>query len=127
MATLDFVTPDPFKEFHNTSKWSNDLWKKESELMDELQNKADALPEPITKGYTMEQLTKAMVGRIIRFPKADGYANYLVTQFKPLKLRHLSFSDGWQISAAEVRGLQWKDVVEMVLRDLQWKKLFKKS
>jgi hypothetical protein len=58
MATLDFVTPDPFKEFHNTSKWSNDLWKKESELMDEL---------------------------------------------------------------------QWKDVVEMVLRDLQWKKLFKTS
>jgi hypothetical protein len=123
MATLDFVTPDPFKQFRsNVDGWSDDFWKRESALMNELRNKANTLPEPITKGYTMEQLIKAMVGRIIRFPVADGYAIYFVTQLKPLKLRHLAFGDGYQSSAAEIRGFRWQDAVEQVLRELEWKK-----
>lgn len=48
-------------------------------------------------------------GEIIRFPVADGYAQYVVLSLKPVKLIHLDTGDGWQfpyahrITAADVR------------------------
>lgn len=34
-------------------------------------------------------------GRIARFPVADGFAVYVVSSLKPLKLVHVDIGDGW--------------------------------
>jgi hypothetical protein len=36
------------------------------------------------------------VGEIIRFPVADGYAEYMVASMRPLELVHLPIYDAWE-------------------------------
>jgi hypothetical protein len=55
-----------------------------------------------------------IVGRIIRFPVADGHATYQIAKVKPLTLRHVDYIDGYSISAAEIRGLRIGDVEQML-------------
>jgi hypothetical protein len=123
MATLNERTPDPFKAIHHEE--SSESWmKREDDLIDKLQAVSDALTDPITDGYTIEQLTKALVGRILKFPYADGYATYRVTSVKPLKLQPLAYCDAWQVPYITIRGTQLRDVVGMVLRSIELKKIF---
>ena len=124
MATLDEKTPDPFAKLHLSGAYD---WDKEGKLMDDLQAASDSLPDPITNGYTIEQLTKALVGRILKFPYADGHATYRVTSIKPLKLQPLAYWDAWQIPYAQIRGLRLQDVCGMVLRDIKFRQLFAKK
>lgn len=42
------------------------------------------------------------VGAIIKFPAADGYAEYMVAGVKPVQLIHLPYWDGWQSETAEL-------------------------
>lgn len=39
--------------------------------------------------------TDKYAGRIARFPVADGFATYVVSSLKPLKLVHVDIGDGW--------------------------------
>ena len=61
---------------------------------------SDALPEA------------AIVGAVLQYPVADGYAFYLVTKENPLTLQHIPFGDGYSIPAPMVRGLRKQDVLE---------------
>ena len=49
-------------------------------------------------------------GMIMRFQVFDGYAMYLVTSLRPLKLRHLHYCDGYAIPAAHLRGIGLAEV-----------------
>ena len=55
------------------------------------------------------------VGKIIKFPVADGYAKYMVYSTRPLELIHLALDDCYQSEFAEL--LTAKKVTEMVERE----------
>jgi hypothetical protein len=86
--------------------------KRHSRLIDELTQESNALPEGV------------IVGGVIKFQVADGYAMYLVVKDKPLTLQHLPFGDGYCVNPAMIRGLRRVDIVEMLTRERSWAKLF---
>ena len=58
-----------------------------------------------------------LVGEVIRFQVADGYAQYMVWSVSPLNLVHIDLMDGYRIPDAHARGLRLADVKAMVERD----------
>jgi len=65
-----------------------------------------------------------IVGAILRFPCADGYAVYRVSKEKPLTLQHVPFGDAWQVDPALVRGLRRADVERMVEQHRRLQSIF---
>lgn len=65
-----------------------------------------------------------IVGGIVRFPVADGYAMYQVTSEKPLTLQHIAYGDCWNITAAHMRGLRKADIQEMLQREKAIRQIF---
>lgn len=57
-----------------------------------------------------------LVGNVIRFGVADGFAQYVVWKTKPLTLIHVDLYDGYAIPAAHARGLTLADVKQQVKR-----------
>jgi hypothetical protein len=60
------------------------------------------------------QPTTGVVGCLVNFQVADGFAVYLVTSESPLTLSHVEWADGYTIPDAHIRGLNLSDVTEMV-------------
>lgn len=56
--------------------------------------------------------TDKYVGKILKFPAADGYAMYMVAATKPVELIHLPLGDAWQFQYAN--RLTKKDIVEKI-------------
>jgi len=54
------------------------------------------------------------VGETLRWPRADGYAVYMVTSESPLRLAHVDICDGYTVEPALIRGLTLRDVRGMV-------------
>lgn len=65
------------------------------------------------------------IGEIIRFPVADGYAEYMVASMKPVQLIHLPLGDAWQFQYAHLLGT--KEIKEQIDSQKALEKLFKKS
>lgn len=65
-----------------------------------------------------------LVGEILRWQRADGYAQYMVVCQKPLILAHLAIGDAYQVESPLIRGLTLTDVREMVEREHRIKELF---
>ncbi len=65
-----------------------------------------------------------LVGSIIRFPVADGAAQYMVWNHSPLELIHLPIHDAWNADEMTLRGLRLKDVRAMVDRSERLTALF---
>lgn len=63
-----------------------------------------------------------MVGRIVKFQIADGYAEYVIYSVKPLQLVHVP--ESYDISAAHMRGLKLADVRALVDFDKRWEAMF---
>lgn len=84
--------------------------KAQQAALEELEKRSDALPEG------------EVVGAVIQFQVADGYAVYLVTKAKgnAIELKHIDYGDGYTIPPAHIRGLTRADV----LQQLKIRKLF---
>lgn len=54
------------------------------------------------------------IGCVVRFPIADGSAEYMVKRMKPVELLWLPLGDAWQIPEAHERGLRASDVRQLV-------------
>jgi len=69
-----------------------------------------------TEAYLRENLgaNHRLTGKIIRFPVADGYAQYMV--WTPTKWVHLDEVDGYHADPATIRGMRAKDVIERLDR-----------
>ena len=79
----------PKMDFAN---FNRDKWFKDEEDFKE------ALRKYIkSKGYTGKNS-----GEIIRFPVADGYAEYMVLQMRPLGLIHLPLGDAYRFPYAHL-------------------------
>lgn len=130
MATIDTKTKDPFGIL-DKMKWDDNRFRLETAIHDDLRKASDALPSPLTPDgkYLLpkEKIGKALVGRLIRWPVADGYALYRVTSAKPLKVQHLHFGDGYSVFPETIRGLTIGDVANMVARSLAWKAACEKA
>lgn len=73
-------------------------WRRTEARFKELQAAADAVP----KGK--------VVGRLVSFPIADGFAIYRVAKEVPLELQHIPVGDCRAIPSAHLRGLRLVDV-----------------
>ena len=65
-----------------------------------------------------------LVGEVVRFGVADGYARYMVWKTKPLQLIHLGLGDSYSIPEAHARGLRLKDIKEMINTERTIRNLF---
>ena len=64
-----------------------------------------------------------LVGKTVRWQRADGYAVYMVATEHPLRLVHLDLGDGYQVEASLIRGLTLTDVGLMVQQDELWERM----
>ena len=65
-----------------------------------------------------------LVGEVVRFPAADGYAQYMIWSHSPCTLIHLAIHDAWSIPEAHARGLRISDLRDMVERDRRLAAMF---
>lgn len=63
---------------------------------------------------------KSLVGAVLRFPRGDGYAIYVVVKDKPLTVAHVPIGDAWATSASEIRGLRAQDVRQQLKQNEIW-------
>jgi len=68
-----------------------------------------------------------VVGAVVRFPYADGYAFYRVTKEKPLTLQHIPYGDAWNLPYPMIRGLRLADIKAEIVRNKALAKLFSKQ
>lgn len=80
--------------------------------MEKLETESDAL------------MPDELVGALISFPRADGYAFYRVASITPLKLQHIPYGDAYCIDSATIRGLRLSDVAHMVSAAKRIKAIF---
>lgn len=66
----------------------------------------------------------SLVGALVNFGVADGYAVYLVAKEKPLTLRHVPYGDAYQVHHAMIRGLTIEDVRNIVGADERLNQVF---
>lgn len=109
--------------------------------MAKLSNKPIVIPFDYSPGYQEREqaaldaaahASRAMaqgelVGEILRWQRADGYALYMIVKQKPLTLAHIELGDAYSIEAPLIRGLNLADVREMVGRERALKELFEKK
>lgn len=86
-------------------------YERQRELLDELTAKAAAQPDT------------QVLGGIVKFSVADGYAMYVVIKEKPLTLQHLPYGDGYQADPALIRGLRRVDIEALIQREKAWSRL----
>lgn len=67
------------------------------------------------------------VGALVKFPYADGYAVYRVTQIGAVDvtLAHVPYGDGWSLPEWQLRGLTADDVRNLVEGERRIAKLFR--
>jgi hypothetical protein len=68
---------------------------------------------------------KSMVGAILKFGVADGYAVYIVTNDEPLEVQHIPIGDAWHIDRCHMNGIDMEEVRRQVREHWGWQKLMK--
>lgn len=67
------------------------------------------------------------VGEVVKWPRADGYACYMVVSEKPLQLALIDHGDAWQIEDALIRGLRIGDIRELVKHERAITEMFSRK
>lgn len=68
------------------------------------------------------------VGRVLRWQRCDGYAEYVVVEQRPvLKIAHLDAGDGYAVEPALIRGLNVEDVSAMCKAEDALARMFAKN
>jgi hypothetical protein len=62
------------------------------------------------------------VGEVIKFPVADGYAEYMVASLSPVELIHLPLWDAWEFQYVD--RLTAQDIKEKISNEKKLAKLF---
>jgi len=65
-----------------------------------------------------------LMGEVVRFPIADGYAQYMIVGTKPAALMHLPIHDAWEIPEAHARGLRTSDLRDEIMAEKRFAELF---
>ena len=83
--------------------------------------------DKLTERSNLVDLKGNLVGVVVKFGVADGYALYEVVKSKPLTLRHIPFGDAYRIPDAHIRGLRKDDIVQMAHADRHLRAMFRKE
>lgn len=75
-------------------------WKQQQKRLGELTDAAKNTP----KG--------SLVGVLVQTGVADGTAIYIVTKESPLTLKHIPYSDGYQMNGYMMKGITKKDLLQ---------------
>ena len=75
--------------------------------MDKLMEDCEKDPFALYGKYMDAPDKDGVIGSIIRFGVADGYASYMVMKKKPLTLCYIPCPDGYQADACTLRGVNW--------------------
>ena len=106
-----FSPPDTLKEpsldFKNIDKYPKQCEKYQADL------------KKILQGHNPKGKN---VGEIIKFPVADGTADYMVLNMKPLQQVHLPLGDKWEFSYVHL--LTAKEVQDKIDQQKRMAKLF---
>jgi hypothetical protein len=78
--------------------------------------------ERIKKWCVDRNPNQSNVGVVIKFPVADGYAEYMVAATKPVQLIHLPYWDAWQSETADL--MTAKAIQDKVDQQVAMAKLF---
>ena len=78
------------------------------------------------KAMLIEHVSKGkLVGEVIKFPVADGHAEYMVASMSPLKLVHLPIGDAWDFQYVNL--LTSKEVKEKIEAEKKLAEFFAKN
>ena len=67
-----------------------------------------------------------IVGGVLKWQRADGYAWYRVSKERPLTLQFIDTGDGYTVEDALIRGLNKQDVLTMLHRERRIRQAFRK-
>lgn len=120
MARLD---PKPYPGPWASPKWDpvthqclvtdwRARWEDEKKALAALDAKSHAIPPG------------EIVGAVLRWQVADGYAVYIVTKSRPLTLAHVGSGDAYSVDPALIRGLRRQDVLDMLERERRFRSSF---
>lgn len=128
MAKLD---PTPYPGFEKPWDKDPDYWKRPQvgrapDADDDFQAQHDAETAKVNEmTERSDNLPPGeIVGAMLQFPIADGYAVYVVTKARPLTLQHVNYCDGYSIPGAHVRGITKADVLAQIERRKKMAALF---
>ena len=65
-----------------------------------------------------------VVGAVLAFQVADGYAHYLVVDDAPLTVQHIAVGDGYAVNNMMIKGMDREDVLDMLAREKRIAALF---
>ena len=77
------------------------------------------------KSYLLNRKKGKLVGEIVRFPVADGYAEYMVAGLKPVELVHIPTWDAWNYQYAHL--LTAKEIEARIKSERMLAELFGKK
>jgi hypothetical protein len=83
----------------------NGDWQEQVSKLDELDEQLRKDPFALYGKYMDQPDKDGVVGTILRFGVADGYASYLVMRKKPLTLCFIPSPDGYQADECTLRGV----------------------
>ena len=92
MSAIIYSAPEHIKKPDYNWSNGNDNWEEEEKRY---------INEIIANNKTMGYNGKNM-GEILKFPVADGYAEYMVLEMRPLRLIHLEILDGYEFQYAHL-------------------------
>lgn len=93
--------------------------------LQEYRKKQDEFIETVAAFCKNRNPNKEHVGKVIRFPHADGYAIYMVASLRPVELIHLPLGDAWEYPY--VHRLSMSDVLEEINRQEALERIFSKK
>ena len=115
-APKEMETPD--FTYDQNGHWDCKKYKQDNEKY------IEELKDLLLKRFEESAYTcsEKYVGEIIRFPVADGHAEYMVASMSPLELVHLPLGDAWNFQYVHL--LTAKEVTEKIECDKKMKELF---
>lgn len=114
MATI-FNVPNGFD--HPKFNWEN-----VAQYRKDVVNHSERLKHWLIERCIKGNKSTTNVGEIIKFPVADGYAEYMVASMKPLQLVHLEYYDGYSFQYAN--RLTKKDVEDKINQQKALNRIF---
>ena len=112
----DMETP----EFTYDQNGHPDLNKYEQDNEKYIKELKDLLQKRKERPYLVKR--RKYIGEIIRFPVADGHAEYMVASMNPLELVHLPLGDAWNFEYVHL--LTAKEITEKIEGEKKMKELF---
>ena len=115
MSATIYSAPKSIKKPDYDWSKGRDNWRKEEQrYIDQIKAHNKSI------GYNGKNM-----GEIIKFQVADGYAEYMVLQMRPLSLIHLDIMDGYQFQYAHL--MTAKEVNDQLKRQRAMDEIFRKS